>query len=255
MAIDKTQLKAHLVNNSSDDLWDDLVGAWLCDNGAGTTITDYSGNDYHGAITKHASSAYTWTPDGIEYDDGAGNFVQAISSIPTSTIDAVTILALMKPVQADFSGTLVRAGVDYGVGGLTLYYNSAGTQVVLARGSNNVSAPVSDDTFVGLFGLYERGLSADGTLQIYKDKTLIDSDAGLTHSFSAGNSRIAVITALSGTSKIEFSCILIWDRKLSRFEIDKIVDNEYDEFDPIPTIARQMAERNNKIIGGKQTVY
>ena len=69
--------------------------------------------------------------------------------------------------------------------------------------------------------------------------------------------------SISVTVDMDVYAVLLWSRVLSDTEISYICtalsgedpfDTE-DPYDPIPTIARMVAERNNKIIGGKQTVY
>jgi hypothetical protein len=107
---------------------DGLLAEWRFDEGAGTTLTDFSGNGHHGTLGAD-SAAPTWTSAGLSFDGGdhvtlpafnpSGNEITvwvAINNVSATTDEFFLSMGDFGPSDLSWFMTYGSGGVNYRAG-------------------------------------------------------------------------------------------------------------------------------------------
>jgi hypothetical protein len=259
--MNKAELKNLLTTNPTDPLWAGLVGAWFFDEGSGDIFNDISGLEQTGSFYCVQTTSLGWTSSGYWIQQDGGYQTEIWAPIyPYATTSGLTLFNIVKFDPTKFTAIGSHAESDV-LGFLICHYYESGVVSVRFMCDYNHSGYEIQNSgdFIRLFAVTTKNGPGRVT-SVYQNKTLLGQlTSNVGTALPASKYLLEKAQALpGGMSSIEESLILIWNRQLSIDEIIRIEDPPPPQeipYDPIPTIVRQIAERNNKILGGKQTVY
>ena len=153
-----------------------LLAEWRFDDGAGTTLTDYSGNGHHGTFGA-GGAAPTWTPAGLSFD--GGDYVSVPSVNPSG--DEITVWYVAYKNSPAGGGYVIAAGDYLGDG---IAYNAgfgqaAGDSFAVLVTDNGTLDPghhlILDETSINYEDAWHAlAFTFDGsTLRLYRNNTLV----------------------------------------------------------------------------------
>lgn len=213
-----------------------LVGAWLFNEGTGTTLNDYSGNGNHGTLTG-SSHLPTWSGvhNGSILFDGIDDYV-SISPITTAN-SSFTLSFIFNCLGAGFTGNTSYGGLIKCFNGVTsqrnrLNVNTSGTSIIF-QADNGETHGVISDKFTSCFRkITNIVVTWDGSLvNQYKNNSSI---LATPYSLSApliGGANAPTIGWGANTQDYFFygyiSNVMIYNRALSAAEISVLYQYPY----------------------------
>ena len=220
--MDKTILKNHLVNNPSDSFWDNLEGAWLFDDGSGTTITDYSSNGRDAALSKTGSADYTWdTTEGQEHlslaYSATGNVLANLAGSLSVGDQAATMLLLMLDNTDAGIGDSISSYFRLGRCLMTTYYYNRTTNAKRLAHADTLTAGVDIDSTFGSYVVQHSGTN----LEIFKN-CVSEYTAEIDAVDDASDELFSHLMGGTAVIDIDIFGIILWSRILSQTEIGYI---------------------------------
>jgi hypothetical protein len=189
---------------------DGLLAEWRFDDGAGTTLTDYSGNGHDGTLGADGA-APTWTAEGLSFDGGD---IVAVPSFNPSSAEITVWVVIKQPTlpstdefffcSGDFIGDGISYFMSFGQGGHT-FRAAASDDGTLDAGHNidkeNVATDWADGAWHALAFTY-----SGSELKLYGDGALLSFSGGGTASGLFNITENVIIGALLvGTPIAPFS--------------------------------------------------
>ena len=201
-----------------------LMGAWLMDEGSGTTIADSSGNGNTGALV--GSPTWVTGVKGLALHLGGSDYATCPSNPSLDITGPLTLAAWVRP-DTVATQYLIKKGTYGGINGYELSLSSAGkvffrlNQVASGntyRIDSTTSYPADGSTWMHVAGTY------DGTtMRLYVNGVLEASVAGPSSIIS--NKQVLGIGAQSnGISPFQGALdeVRVWSRSLSAAEIQAL---------------------------------
>lgn len=217
--------------NKSHPLARGLVGCWLMNEGSGSKVHDYSGNDKKGTLQNMEETDWVAGMDGgCLYFDGSDEYIH-IPNYSSSNNKAVSLFAWVKPRSfADFEGVVSNLKEEVPYPGYALYTHGDGTVGTYLGAHRRSSNSLSQDIWSYIGFTY-----VNGSLKLYINKDLVRTDTLIAY-VGSDALRIANFYVNSELPARIFNGhinnVVVYNRALSPDEIRWLYSEPYAMFEP-----------------------